>query len=210
MSFFDDFLGSIPVVGSLAEGIFGGNAGGGDTRQQAIQAYQSLMGQLPGYNPLNTRDVINASAGPANDMARAREGSAMQQEMMHSGGNASSGNVLAAKELGSQGSMNRLAQVGYQANVENWAAVNRFNQQNIMNKLAITHGMTGQMDNMADYQDRQSDQRRQGLSNMWNFFGNAFGKSGGGGGGGGGLSVDSAWNNINDAGGLPGFPGMGI
>src|SRR5712664_3542856 len=109
MSFFDDFLPSIPIIGPAVNSIFGGNAPGGDTALQDFQRWQDLIGQLPQYNEPSVQAAFRGAETAAGNFARGEREAGLQQARSQVGGGAATSGAEVAGLMGSgQGAANRL------------------------------------------------------------------------------------------------------
>jgi len=203
--------------------------------QDTFDQQQGALGQLKqqsqtGLTPQDIYGFWQARQQGA-DLAKQGQGAAQQQAAMQGGGVANTGQNAVMQGAAAQAGANRaqqgdLAQAGassarkYQATLNylqglqglgnqqfrNASALNQFNQQNFGNQAMATGGVSGGYQNMANWQQQQQEQRRQAGQGLFNMIAPGIfpqKKQGYG------LDTNSAWQGINDAGGLPGI-GTGI
>lgn len=182
MSFFDDFLPSIPVIGPIEDSLFGGDGPAMGALQSRLGLYQNLMGQLPQYDEPGVQAAFKTGEAAASNFAKGQREAGLQEARTRAGGGAASGGAEVAGLMQSGSSAaNRLSLSNLQAVATNKQMLNDFNQRNMMNKLAIAHGESQAYGDISDLQERQQYARRQNLANMWNQLTNFFPKGGSGG-----------------------------
>jgi hypothetical protein len=189
-------------IGGLMHGGGGVNDRVNANAQRQLDLYQNLMGQLPQYEGpqpgqgLTAQDQAAFATAQRNagQFAQGREQAAMAGDLMRGGGVANSGKMLSAQlqagqganELASTSDMNIAAQAA-DRDRQNRMLLNQFNQQNAFNRMMITGGQAGALQNQSNNWQQQeavrSGNNAAGWSNMANLGMGIMGMAGKGGGG---------------------------